>query len=190
LTRNPARPSAVRGPRQTKPDIRPFGSWTQVEAVAERAGDYGALIRFACATGLRPEEWAALTWADVDFAARTVAINKVWAKGELRSSEGKTDAAFRIVSLQEPAPCRAAVSPTTAPERAPDLCCSEWRLLEPRQLASSCVEEGDRSLGSRLSAATGSASSLATRASARRSSITRASFRPWTSETSEFVQIR
>lgn len=35
LTRNPARPSAVRGPRQTKPDIRPFGSWTQVEAVAE-----------------------------------------------------------------------------------------------------------------------------------------------------------
>jgi integrase len=71
--------------------------------VAERAGEYGALIRFACATGLRPEEWAALTWADVDFAARTVAINKVWAKGELRSSEGKTDAAFRIVSLQEPA---------------------------------------------------------------------------------------
>jgi integrase len=71
--------------------------------VAEQAGDYGALIRFACATGLRPEEWAGLTWADVDFAARTVTVNKVWAHSELRSSEGKTDAAFRTVSLQEPA---------------------------------------------------------------------------------------
>jgi integrase len=65
--------------------------------------DYGALIRFASATGLRPEEWAALTWTDVDFAARTLAVNEVWTNGELRSSEGKTDAAFRVVSLQEPA---------------------------------------------------------------------------------------
>jgi integrase len=89
LARNPARPAAVRGPRQTRPDIRPFQSWSQVEAVAEQAGDYGALIRFAFATGLRPEEWSALTWADVDFEARTVAVNKVWTKGELRSSEGK-----------------------------------------------------------------------------------------------------
>jgi integrase len=103
LARNPARPASVRGPRQTAPDIRPFQSWAEVEAVAERASEYGALIRFACATGLRPEEWAALTWADVDFAARTATVNKVWVKGELRTNEGKTDAAFRVVSLQEPA---------------------------------------------------------------------------------------
>jgi len=63
-----------------RPDIRPFRSLAEVDAVAEGAGDYGALIRFACATGLRPEEWAALTWADVDFAARTATVNKVWVK--------------------------------------------------------------------------------------------------------------
>jgi integrase len=100
---NPARPAAVRGPRQTAPDIRPFRSWAEVEQVARAAGSYGALIRFACATGLRPEEWAALTWADVDFAARTVTVNKVWVKGKLRLSVGKSEAAFRTVSLQEPA---------------------------------------------------------------------------------------
>ena len=44
-----------------------------------------------------------MTWTDVDFAARTLAVSKVWTNGELRSSEGKTDAAFRVVSLQEPA---------------------------------------------------------------------------------------
>lgn len=74
-----------------------------VEAVADHASDYGALIRFASATGLRPEEWSALTWGDVDIADRSVSVNKVWSERELRTTHGKTDAAFRIVSLQEPA---------------------------------------------------------------------------------------
>jgi integrase len=101
--RNPARPEAVRGPRQAAPDIRPFQSWSEVEAVAVNAGDYGALVRFACATGLRPEEWSALTWGDVDLADRSLTVNKVWSDDELRTTRGKTDAAFRVVSLQQPA---------------------------------------------------------------------------------------
>jgi integrase len=103
LPQNPARPSTVRGPRQATPDIRPFRSWAEIDGLAQQAGTYGALIRFACATGLRPEEWAALTWADVDFAARTLTVNKVWVRGELRTTEGKTDAAFGVLSLQESA---------------------------------------------------------------------------------------
>jgi integrase len=103
LPRNPARSASVRGPRQATPDIRPFRSWSEVEAVADHAGDYGGLVRFACATGLRPEEWSALTWADIDFADRTVTVNKVWVEGDLRTTAGKTDAAFRVVSLQESA---------------------------------------------------------------------------------------
>jgi integrase len=49
------------------------------------------------------EAVAERAWADVDVAARTVTVNKVWVKGELRTTQGKTDAAFRVVSLQEPA---------------------------------------------------------------------------------------
>jgi integrase len=101
LEANPARPSAVRGPRQAAPDIRPLQSWEEVERLATAAGDSGALVRFGCATGLRPEEWAPLTWADIDFSARTVSVNKVWVKGKLRSTEGKSEAAFRTVTLQE-----------------------------------------------------------------------------------------
>lgn len=101
LATSPARPAAVRGPRQAAPDIRPFRSWAEVEQVAVAAGVYGPLIRFNSATGLRPEEWAPLTWADVDFAARTVTVNKVWVDGELRFNQGKSEAAFRTVALQQ-----------------------------------------------------------------------------------------
>lgn len=62
LFRNPARPQAVRGPRQVEPDIRPFCSWAEVEHVASCAGAYEPLVLFACATGLRPEEWIPLRW--------------------------------------------------------------------------------------------------------------------------------
>jgi integrase len=100
---SPARPSAVPGPAQPAPDVDPFRSWEQVEAIArqvERQTD-AAAIRFACATGLRPEEWAALTFDDVDFRNRTVSVNKVWVKGSLRTDRGKTDSSFRTVALQQ-----------------------------------------------------------------------------------------
>lgn len=100
LDRNPARPSAVRGPRQAKPHVRPFRSWAEVQHLAQCAGRYGPLIIFACATGLRPEEWIALRWHDLDIRNSCVEINKVFVDGEIRTDEGKTDAAFRTVVLQ------------------------------------------------------------------------------------------
>ncbi len=103
LTTNPARKRLVKAPKATPTDVNPFQSWVEVKKVAAKAGDYAALIIFACATGLRPEEWIGLTWSDIDFTNRTCRINKVVRNGQLRTSAGKTDAAFRTIRLQQQA---------------------------------------------------------------------------------------
>jgi integrase len=106
LSRNPAGSQFVQKPKTARTDIRPFESWTEVEKVAQAAekvsparGKWRALIVFACATGLRPEEWIGLSWADIDFSKRTCRVSKVVVRGELRTDRGKTDAAFRTIQL-------------------------------------------------------------------------------------------
>jgi integrase len=89
----------TRGPRK-RTTIRPFESWDEVEAVAVAAGHYGPLIRFACATGLRPQEWAALEWRDVNFSGRTVSIRRTLQAGAVTEGIAKTDASLRTVLLQ------------------------------------------------------------------------------------------
>jgi integrase len=101
LERNPARSTAVRGPRKGEPDVRPFHSWSEVERMAASAGGYGPLVVFACATGLRPEEWIALQWQDLDLRNGFVSVNKVCVDGVVSMERGKTDAAFRTVLLAE-----------------------------------------------------------------------------------------
>lgn len=81
------------------PDVRPFESWEEVHAVAGKAGDFGPLVRFACATGLRPEEWIALQWNDIDLTARTCRVHRTFTAGAL-SHDAKTAAALRSVALQ------------------------------------------------------------------------------------------
>jgi integrase len=100
LARNPATTRLVRLPKQKPSDIRPFESWNQVEEIARATKKWNTLVVFACATGLRPEEWIALNWDDLDLKQRICRINKVVVDGELRSSSGKTDAAFRTIKLQ------------------------------------------------------------------------------------------
>jgi integrase len=100
LAVNPARKSAVRGPKQVEPDVRPFRSWSEVETLAACAGRYEQLIVFACATGLRPQEWIALRWEDVDLAGRVLSVNKVCVDGVVYADQGKSDGAFRTVALQ------------------------------------------------------------------------------------------
>ena len=101
LEKSPARPQAVKGPKQVEPDIRPFRSWEEIVRVARAAGGYDALVVFACATGLRPEEWIPLRWDDFELKNRTVQIVRVCVDGVLKTTSGKTDAAFRTVSLQQ-----------------------------------------------------------------------------------------
>jgi integrase len=81
------------------PDVRPFESWGEVHAVAGKANELGPLIRFACATGLRPEEWIAPQWNDIDTAARTCRVHRTYTAGAL-SHDAKTAAGLRSVTLQ------------------------------------------------------------------------------------------
>jgi integrase len=99
LGRNPALGRGLPRQKSTPPNVNPFSSWEEVKRVATAAPGYAALIIFACATGLRPEEWIALTWADIDLKKRTCRINKVVVDGKLRTREGKTDTSFRTVKL-------------------------------------------------------------------------------------------
>lgn len=97
---SPARPAAVKSPPSKPPEVIPFESWNEVFAVARHAGRYGPLVVFACATGLRPEEWSALQWRDIDGAARRCIVRRTYASGELRS-EGKREASLRTVLLAD-----------------------------------------------------------------------------------------
>src|SRR5205809_6024611 len=56
------------------------------------------MVIFAAATGLRPAEWLALEWRDVDLRARVVYVHRSFTKGRLKCP--KTEASRRAVPLQ------------------------------------------------------------------------------------------
>jgi integrase len=97
--RNPA--ATVSVPRPARRAIAPFESWDQVFAVAEKAGAYGPLIRFACATGLRPQEWQALEWRDITFGdPPRLQVTRTVQSGAIATG-AKTDGSLRTVLLQQ-----------------------------------------------------------------------------------------
>lgn len=63
----------------------------------------GPLVTIGIATGLRPCELAALTWADVDLGAATVTVSRGLheRKGEVWFEEPKSERSRRIVSLPD-----------------------------------------------------------------------------------------
>lgn len=77
LDYNPAKPSAPNPPRRYK-EKRPFESWEQIEAVAERLDPvYGPMVVFAAATALRPSELFALEQRDIDRRGRHLRATRV-----------------------------------------------------------------------------------------------------------------
>jgi len=95
---NPAK-RGVPNPQRRSKEKRPFESWQQLEAVAERIGPvYGPLIVFAAATGLRPSELFALEYRDVDRALGVVYVRRAYANGRLKHT--KTRLSTRAVPLQ------------------------------------------------------------------------------------------
>jgi integrase len=95
-------PSAkIRGPRQQKRPVTPFESWEDVAKVASHARPpYGSLILFSCATGLRPQEWQALRWEDIDAKGKTLTIRQTVRDGKIEPF-GKTDGSLRTVQLSQ-----------------------------------------------------------------------------------------
>ena len=99
IPENPAR--YVKNPKPKAPEIAPFESWQEIEAIAEELDPrFAAIPVFAVGTGLRPEEWLALERRDVDRAAGVVTVERVYTQGRLKQC-AKTSRQRRRVPLRQ-----------------------------------------------------------------------------------------
>jgi integrase len=65
--RHQPRESRRRQPDAARKEQHPFETWAELETLAAALGArYGPIILFAAATELRPAEWVALEWRDID----------------------------------------------------------------------------------------------------------------------------
>jgi integrase len=97
IRRNPAK---LAGPNP-QPAPRAIRAYTLAELdaiAAELSAAYQQLPAFAAATGLRPEEWAALTRSDIDKKTRIVSVHRTISDGEILQL-GKTARSRRQVPL-------------------------------------------------------------------------------------------
>lgn len=93
-------PAKLAGPNPQPP---PRGVRTlttaEIDAIAAELGDvFGPMVKFAAATGMRPEEWIALERGDIDRAARVVRVARTHVEGRTKP-HGKTSTSARDVPL-------------------------------------------------------------------------------------------
>jgi integrase len=105
IEENPAK--LVPNPLPRRAEIRPFESWEEIEALAEELGPWGVIPIFAAGTGLRPEEWLALSRRDIDREA--VTVRRTLSGGELH--ELREDEPFTEARTAAPARPRRSPSP-------------------------------------------------------------------------------
>jgi len=99
IERSPAR--HITNPKPKAPEIMPFASWEEIEAITEEIDPrYAAIPIFAAGTGLRPEEWIALTRADLDRRDGVVHVRRVYTHGILKDC-AKTSRQRRRVPLRQ-----------------------------------------------------------------------------------------
>jgi integrase len=113
IDKNPAAPDLVEVPEGHVKEINPFETWDVADAIGSH---YGPLVSFAVATGLRPEEWSALEWRDIDLAGRCLHVRRTWTRIGGARDVGKTKAARRQVDLQQRAVDALAAVPRTLHE--------------------------------------------------------------------------
>jgi len=82
LPMNPC--DAVELPRQTRNEMKAF-SPAEARAFLEAAKEnkHGLVLAFALGTGMRPEEYLALKWSDIDLSEGTATVQRtlIWRKG-------------------------------------------------------------------------------------------------------------
>jgi integrase len=89
----------VDNPSRRRREHRPFESWAELDTLsAHLSPRYRPMVIFAAATGLRPAEWLALEWRDIDVEACVVYVHRSFTKGRLKCP--KTEASRRAVPLQ------------------------------------------------------------------------------------------
>jgi integrase len=111
MSRNPAK-LAGRNPQPSPRPVRAF-TLAEVDAIAaELSTMYQPLPAFVAATGLRPEEWAALERRDLDRKAAIVNVRRTVSDGEVVEL-GKTSKSRRQVPLSR----RATAAPDALPPR-------------------------------------------------------------------------
>jgi integrase len=97
MTKNPVK-LAGPNPQPKAEEIHPF-TQGEVDLVAEELGPkYGPAVVFASETGMRPSEWLAIEWRDVDREAGVVLVERTCAYSVLKSY-GKTARSRRRVPL-------------------------------------------------------------------------------------------
>ncbi len=90
----------VENPAPRARAVEPFGSWEEVELVADELGDhYGPAALFAAATGMRPAEWIGLEWRNIDRDARVAYVDHAMVDGE--RTKTKTAGSRRAVPLSD-----------------------------------------------------------------------------------------
>jgi len=102
LTHNPAQ--YVELPKIERKEMRAFSPEEARQFLAALPQDkYGLLFELALVTGLRPEEYMALKWSDVDFQQSAVTVNRVLCRkrkgGGWYFKEPKTKKSRRTIPL-------------------------------------------------------------------------------------------
>jgi integrase len=95
---NPA--AKVKNPAPHPPEIEPFHSCAEIDAIAAELGTFSEIQALAAGTGLRPEEWSALQKRDIDLSERVLYVRRVWVNGEekplLKTSRSRRRVPLRL----------------------------------------------------------------------------------------------
>jgi len=101
LSMNPC--NAVELPRQTRSEMKAFSpAEARTFLEAAKGNKHGLVLAFALSTGMRPEEYLALKWSDVDLIKGTATVQRtlIWRKGGgWYFGEPKTSKSRRTVPL-------------------------------------------------------------------------------------------
>jgi len=101
LLENPA--DGVKPPQQVRSEMRVLSAWqARTFLRTARTTRYGPVLSVALTTGMRPSEYLALKWQDIDWARQTVSVvrsvrklNRRWSFTDTKRSRSR-----RVIKLQ------------------------------------------------------------------------------------------
>ena len=166
---NPAK-LAGRNPQPHREEVTPFEPEEVERIAAELGSTYGPLVLVAAYTGLRPSEWTALEWNDVDRTEGVLRVERAHSYGVLKST--KTKGSRRRVPL----PTRAVEALEMVPRRLSTRLVfpgPRGNHIRPAELAQARVAAGRRGVRAVDTAAEGPAGTRPVPAAVRLAALVR-----------------